>query len=105
MNTAFIEEMMTASPAVVLAFVLTFIGYCLKRTPRFPDWLIPFTLPVIGALVFYFVCDISQEIGPVRSPGGARLLYGFGIGCGAVGLNQMLRQWKGRNNTQQKENS
>ena len=91
-----IQELLSASPAVVLAFVLTFIGYALKQAPKFPNWLIPFALPVIGAAVFYFVGEISQSV-EVRNAGVARLLYGFGIGCGSVGLNQMLRQWQGRN--------
>lgn len=91
-----IQSLLDASPAVVLVFVLNFIGYAVKKIPALPDWIIPFLLPAIGAVSYVFVGELSAKIAAAKYPTAILALYGAGIGCAAVGLNQALRQWTGR---------
>lgn len=92
------------TPPVLLMLVLNLFGLALKRVPAVPDWLIPLLLPVMGAIIHPFVGDYSDLVKAARFPWVYMALYGFGIGWAAVGANQALRQFLGRNETNETTN-
>jgi len=47
------------SEAYILIPVLYVIGMFLKRTPKIPDWLIPWILLGLGMLGGFFLADMS----------------------------------------------
>ena len=91
-----VKTILDASPAVVLMVVLNFIGFAVKRIPAIPNWLIPFILPVLGGLAYPYVGEFSPAIKLAKHPAALMVLYGVGIGCAAVGVNQALKQYAGR---------
>lgn len=90
------NELLEVAPPVVLAVALNILGLVLKKSP-IANWLIPILLPVTGAVVYPF---ISMPIHyQVPSPTVLMCVYGFIIGSGSVGLNQLFRQFTGASKT------
>ncbi|QGH37013.1 holin [Gracilibacillus salitolerans] len=46
---------------LIVVAVLWVIGLFLKRTPNFPDWIIVWTLLVLGVLVAVFVIGFTVD--------------------------------------------
>ncbi|MGP4041888.1 phage holin family protein [Gracilibacillus sp. D59] len=53
-------EYVTEEMSIVVA-VLWIIGLFLKRTPKFPDWLIVWTLLILGVVVAVFVLGLTID--------------------------------------------
>ncbi len=86
------NELLDFSPPLALAAALNLLGIALKKSP-IANWLIPLLLPVIGAGVYPL---ISQPLHyQCAHPIVLMAIYGFVIGSGSVGLNQIVRQLAG----------
>lgn len=92
-----IFDILQASPPVALAVGLNVLGYILKKSPV-ANWMIPIILSLLGALVFPYISDVGKINFQCRQPMVLLGVYGFCIGAGSVGLNQMARQFLGRKN-------
>lgn len=90
-----LTDLLQSSPPMALALALNVVGLCLKKTPA-PNWVIPLVLPVIGALVYPQIAEPGKVNFECRNPAVLLGIYGFVIGSGSVGLNQMVRQFLGR---------
>ena len=90
-----LDQITQLSPPVALAAALWFLGAFLKRSPV-PDWLIPFLLPLVGAIAFPFIADTSEVNFNVRSPAMFHAILGFCIGGAAVAMNEAGKQFLNR---------
>lgn len=97
-----LTDLIQSSPPVALALALNVVGIGLKRT-AIPNWIIPLALPVIGAVVYPMIAEPGKVNFECRNPAVLLGVYGFVIGSGSVGLNQMLRQFLGRNDSEEKQ--
>lgn len=85
-----INSLFTASPPVLLMLVLNGIGIALKRTPKMPNWAIPWALIILGGIAYPFVGEWSATVKSARFPTGLMVIYGVGIGLAAVGFYEGL---------------
>lgn len=92
-----LTELLQSSPPIALALALNAIGLALKKSPL-QSWLIPLLLPTIGAVAYPFIAEVGKVNFECRNPDLLLAIYGFVIGSGSVGLNQMLRQFLDRRN-------
>lgn len=83
------------SPPVALAVLLWFTGAALKRSP-WQNWLIPFTLPVLGAILYPLIAESAKVSYDVRNPAVFNAIIGAVIGYSATGFDQQIRQWLSR---------
>jgi prepilin signal peptidase PulO-like enzyme (type II secretory pathway) len=90
-----LTTLLQSSPPIALAIGLNLLGLALKTSP-IKNWLIPILLPVMGAAVYPFISEQGAINFQVKNPDALQAVYGFVIGAGSVGLNQMLRQFTGR---------
>jgi hypothetical protein len=87
---SFIEEILELSPPVALTVALNLVGVFLKKSP-INDWLIPFILMVLGAVVYPFICETAKVSYQVTYPVILNAIYGLCIGGLAVGIHA---SWK-----------
>jgi hypothetical protein len=73
-----IENVTQLSPPALLAVALYGLGFVLKKSPM-PDWLIPFVLPCVGAVLFPFIADTASVSYTVKSPAACAGLSGYEI--------------------------
>lgn len=92
-----LTELLQSSPPIALALALNAVGLALKRSP-IACWLIPFILPILGAAAYPFIAEPGKVNFECRNPDLLLAIYGFVIGSGSVGINQMLRQFLDRRN-------
>lgn len=92
-----LTELLQASPPIALAIALNFLGLALKKSPL-ANWMIPLVLPIAGAVVYPFIAEPAKINFECKNPMLLMGVYGFAIGAGSVGINQMLRQFLGRKN-------
>lgn len=92
-----LTELLQSSPPIALALALNAIGLALKKSPV-ACWLIPFILPALGAGIYPFIAEAGKVNFECRNPDMLLAIYGFVIGSGSVGINQMLRQFLDRRN-------
>ena len=71
---------------ILLAVCLWLVGVFLKKTPRVPDWLIPWLLLVIG---------VTGAVA-LQGPGMANVLQGILAAGLAVFADQLFKQTKNR---------
>lgn len=90
-----IENVTQLSPPALLAVALYGLGFVLKKSPM-PDWLIPFVLPCVGAIVFPFIADVSEVNFNVKSPAAFQAVIGFCIGGASVAMNEAGKQFLNR---------
>lgn len=90
-----LDQITQLSPPVALAAALWFLGAFLKRSPV-PDWLIPFLLPLVGAIAFPFIADTSEVNFNVRSLAMFHAILGFCIGGASVAMNEAGKQFLNR---------
>lgn len=90
-----IENVTQLSPPALLAVALYGLGFVLKKSPM-PDWLIPFVLPCVGAIVFPFISDTSSIGYAVKSPTTWSVISGFVIGMGSTWINEATKQFANR---------
>lgn len=90
-----LDQITQLSPPVALAAALWVLGSILKRSPV-PDWLIPFFLPLAGAVAFPFIADVSEVNFNVKSPAAFQAVIGFCIGGAAVAMNEAGKQFLNR---------
>lgn len=93
-----IDQITQLSPPVALAAALWVLGVGLKRSPV-PDWLIPFLLPIAGAIAFPFIADTSEVNFNVKSPAMFHAVIGFCIGGASVAMNEAAKQFTNRKDT------
>jgi len=79
----FLSQYIDVGMTVVIP-VLIFIGYLLKNTPKVQDWMIPYTLIVLG-----IVAGISI-LGTVATG----IIQGILVAAVAVLAHQLYKQWK-----------
>lgn len=92
-----IMEIVQSSPPIALAIALNLLGLALKKSP-IQNWIIPLALPVAGAIAYPFIAESGKINFECKNPDMLLAVYGFVIGSGSVGLNQMLRQFLDRKN-------
>lgn len=92
-----ITDIMQASPPIALAIALNLLGLALKNSP-IQNWMIPLLLPVIGSAAYPFIAERGKVNFECANPVVLLAIYGFVIGAGSVGFNQMLRQFLDRKN-------
>ena len=90
-----LDQITQLSPPVALAAALWFLGAFLKRSPV-PDWLIPFLLPLVGAIAFPLIADVSEVNFNVKSPAAFQAVIGFCIGGASVAMNEAGKQFVNR---------
>lgn len=95
MNLELVDNITQLSPPAALAAALWVVGNAIKKS-RFENWLIPFVLPLLGALAFPFIAETANVNYQVRSPMLFNGLIGMAIGGAATGLDQMFGQWLAR---------
>ena len=61
MDIVSLVQKLLMEQALILVPVLMFFGYLLKRTPRVPNWLIPWVLMVLGVIGGLFVIGLGLE--------------------------------------------
>lgn len=93
--TDLINNLTQLSPPVALATALWVVGNALKRS-RVENWLIPFILPLLGALAYPFIADMSKVSYEVHSPMLFNALIGLAIGGTATAMDQAAWQWLSR---------
>lgn len=93
-----LDQITQLSPPVALAAALWVLGVGLKRSPV-PDWLIPFLLPIAGAIAFPFIADTSEVNFNVKSPAMFHAVIGFCIGGASVAMNEAAKQFTNRKDT------
>lgn len=76
MDVSIIQDYL-ATEVLILIPVLWILGYFLKKTPKFPDWLIVWTLITIGILASLFLIgfNINGVIQGVLAAGVSALGY------------------------------
>jgi hypothetical protein len=90
-------DISTLSPPVLLALVLNGIGLFLKRSP-INDWLIPFILIALGAIIYPFIADVAEVAEGTRNATAYRVVVGAAIGVVSVGAHATIKQFLGRKN-------
>ena len=91
MDVTIIDQLMSYIPSemIIVAIALSCIGTFLKVTPKFPSWLIPYALILLGIAG----CSLlSQEL-TIQSA-----CYGVLSGTIAVTGHQIFKQTKNKNN-------
>lgn len=91
-----VNGILSASPAVVLSGILVCMGYWLKKVPWLKDWIIPFILPLLGAIFYPFIAEATPKLMTAKFPFMQNVVYGAGMGAAAVWMNQIYRQFVGR---------
>ena len=86
------SDIATLSPCALLAMLLMGLGVVLKRSPV-EDWLIPFILIGLGALLYPFIADVTEIARGVKHPGIYRVVVGATIGTVSVGTHGTFRQF------------
>jgi uncharacterized membrane protein YqaE (UPF0057 family) len=89
------SDVATLSPTILLAVVLNGVGVFLKRSPL-KDWLIPFVLIALGALIYPFIADVTELHSGTRNATAYRVVVGSAIGVISVGVHATLKQFIGR---------
>lgn len=93
--TELINDLTQLSPPMALAIALWVVGNAIKKS-RIENWLIPFILPLLGALAFPFIADTAKVSYSVRSPMLFNALIGMAIGGAATAMDQAIWQWVSR---------
>lgn len=93
--TELINDLTQLSPPMALAVALWVVGNAISRS-RIENWLIPFILPLLGALVYPLIADNSKMSYTVHSPMMVNALTGVAIGWTATALDQTIWQWISR---------
>lgn len=93
--TELINDLVHMSPPVALAAALWVVGTIIKRS-RIENWLIPFILPLLGALTYPFIADTSKVSYEVHSPMLVNALIGVTIGWMATAADQTIWQFISR---------
>ncbi len=91
----FLNHLTELSPPVALAVLLWFTGIALKRSP-WQNWLIPFILPVLGAILYPAIAETAKVSYSVSSPVVWNAIIGAIIGYSATGFDQQIRQFVNR---------
>ena len=91
-----IQLLIKASPIVLVFLACSCLGKALKATPRVPDWLIPWVLPVFGAAVYVGVGALVPipGIDHLQHPSILYGLIGFCCGGMAVWKHQLIKQFQ-----------
>lgn len=76
MDISIIQEYL-ATEILILIPVLWILGYFLKKTPKFPNWLVVWVLVVIGILASLFLIgfDVNGVIQGILAAGVSALGY------------------------------
>ena len=82
-----IKDLLQVSPPIALALALNLVGMAMKKSPL-ANWLIPWTLIALGAIVFPWISDYSKINFQCRNPMVLNSIYGATIGGLAVGLHE-----------------
>ena len=98
-----VEEFTDLGPAGGLAVALFMLGLLLKSTPKVPNWVIPLVLPAVGAGVYPCIADYSVMNTP--NPAVMSVMIGFFIGAGPIAVHQSWRQFQGRKDDGEPEQS
>jgi hypothetical protein len=91
------SDVATLSPPLLLAVVLNGVGIFLKRSPL-KDWMIPFILITLGAVIYPFIADVTEIHKGTRNAVAYRVVVGSAIGVISVGVHSTLKQFIGRKN-------
>lgn len=91
------SDIATLSPPLLLALVLNGVGVFLKRSP-INDWIIPFILILLGAIIYPFIADVAEVAQGTRNATAYRVVVGAAIGVISVGVHATLKQFMGRKN-------
>ena len=87
-----INDLLQLSPPIALALALNLVGMALKKSPV-ANWLIPWALIALGAIVFPWISDYSKINFQCRNPMVLNSIYGATIGGLAVGLHGGIRSF------------
>lgn len=93
-----IENLTQLSPPVALAVALYFVGAAIKKSP-WSDWLIPFALPLLGAVLYPFIAETANVSYSVKNPTAFNAIIGVSIGGMSIALENMIYQWLNRGTT------
>lgn len=75
-------KILNSSSPVLVAIVIMFIVWGLKKAPAFPGWLLPFAAMALGAVFYPMLEGWTQKT----------LIQGLCVGGLAVAFNQQFRQ-------------
>jgi len=90
------QDILEMAPPVAMALCLNIVGMALKKSPV-ANWLIPWILIALGAVVFPFVSDYSKINFQCKNPMVLNAIYGAAIGGLSVGLHQGVKGFLARN--------
>lgn len=85
------DQLLELSPPVLLALCLSLSGVFLKKS-RVQNWLIPWMLMSVGALIFPFIADVATKEIHSRNPIFYHAVIGAAIGGLSVGAHQAISQ-------------
>jgi hypothetical protein len=91
----FLDNLTQLSPPVALAVLLWFTGKAIKKS-QWQNWLIPFALPIFGAILYPFIAETASVSYSVKNPVVFNAIIGAVIGYSSTGLDQQIRQWLDR---------
>lgn len=93
-------DIMSLIPAqlVILIVFIYCLGMFLKKTNKFPDWLIPITLLIASIIVTIAYTAISLGAGLSGKIIVDGIIYGVLVASVAVYCNQVIKQILERNN-------
>lgn len=85
----YLSQFADISPAVLSAAIVLGVNLLLRRTPKVPNWTIPYLSIVAGMAVFYWLCPLLDKF---PHPVARNLGMGFLAGIvGAFGYGTILR--------------
>ena len=83
-------------PIPATLIVCNFIGWQLKRSPRFPSWLIPWFMFGVGGILYPFLCEDGTAVWNSNYPEATTIVIGLCIGGAAVGMYEGISNFLGR---------
>lgn len=87
-----INDILQQSPVVMMVMLLNLVGSSLKKSPVC-DWMIPWILGALGAILYPCIADTSQVAFNVAHPVVVQAMQGAFIGGMSVAIHQAVMQF------------
>lgn len=89
---ALADSILKMSPPVALMAGLNALMYYLRRTPHVPNWLVPWLIMLLGAVIYPTITQRHEMLFTVPYPIVAQAITGLLIGFAAIGSHRLFEQ-------------
>lgn len=86
------ESFQKMSPPVALMVGLNAVMYYMRRTPKIPNWMVPWLIMLLGAITYPAITHRQEMIFTVPYPIVAQAITGLLIGFAAIGSHRLFEQ-------------